>query len=497
VHLVTYISGTARANPALRDVLDSLRRPLESLQGQPLLIADAAHDDARRVAEAAGITLRTIGEFENQLVDFRAYIAALRSTFENSELARTYVPPLVTTHGGTSDALAVAMRWAAGHGPPLLVLAGAAGSGKTSFLRRLAYELATQLDVDPSLPVPLLIGLDLAGPNDTILTLAQQHLQATIGWNGNPGAILYLLHAGRLVLLFDDLEESSTSPRIWIQRFLWKRARSTTARDPATAYRMLMTTRSHLGSASDSAVGQESAEVVKLAPFEKAQIATFLEYKLGAGRAKRALARILGAPALAPLASQPQLLKLLAEVIVDTDDTMERATAASLYGRYAARWIDAPALVLQPDERARVLERLAAELWQAGGGEVSVELLGAFRDTVVTLDQLDLELRSAPFLTRSTERGYQFSHRSFLEYFLARHLARCISAGGETLSHELAIKRLTPSCTAFLVELLSGKPESLAAVGAVAHGSYIPYASDNALQIDAALRAFPGQPAPA
>ncbi|HEX3476034.1 MAG TPA: NACHT domain-containing protein, partial [Kofleriaceae bacterium] len=381
-YLVTYIQS--RADLTIPDLINRMRGLPESTHAQGLLIVDMAHDDERRAAHAAGIALRTVPELEDQLVDLQAYSYAIRREFEDSELARTYVVQPVIERSCADDALAVAMRWARGHGPQILMLVGEAGSGKTSLLRRLSYELATQHRDDPSLPLPMLIDLYRAGPNATFITLLQEHLHATIGWRGNLEAILYLLQTGRLVLLFDDLEENSAAPR-GMQRVLRRLPRSITASEVVTTMRMMITTRSHLDSATGkmlSTGSSQNAQVVELAPFDRPQIASFLEYKLGAVQAAAALARILAAPTLLKLASRPHLLQLLSDIIVEADDTLEQITVASLYDRYVARWIDANSHgFLQPLQCTPALERLAAELWERRGDVLSAEeLVATLRD---------------------------------------------------------------------------------------------------------------------
>jgi len=145
---------------------------------------------------------------------------------------------------------------------------------------------------------------------------------------------------------------------------------------------------------------------------------------------------------------------------------------------------------LQPAQRAYVLERLAAELWRHRDSSIPGPSLHAALHGLVppnlTMSQLDLELRSAPFLRRSQADGYGFSHRSFLEYFVARHLARCIRDRADTLGNELATERLTPWCVARLVELVADVPE---ARDTIVSATYLADASANAFQITLALRA--------
>jgi 4-aminobutyrate aminotransferase-like enzyme len=77
--------------------------------------------------------------------------------------------------------------------------------------------------------------------------------------------------------------------------------------------------------------------------------------------------------------------------------------------------------------------------------------------------------------------------RDFLEYFVARHLARCARAGADTLRVALATDTLTPSCIALLTELVADAPETRSTIQAIATGPYVPEASENAIKIAAAL----------
>ena len=103
---------------------------------------------------------------------------------------------------------------------------------------------------------------------------------------------------------------------------------------------------------------------------------------------------------------------------------------------------------LDTEQILQALEHLAEAVWARGAQPVHYsdlfELIKGIASKVgVGLDpqRVDLELRTAAFLIRSSEGYYRFSHRSFLEFFFARHLLRLVeeedpSEGITALSHQ-------------------------------------------------------------
>ena len=129
-----------------------------------------------------------------------------------------------------------------------------------------------------------------------------------------------------------------------------------------------------------------------------------------------------------------------------------------------------PGSRLEPAQRERLIERLAAELWRLSDHELSHVIFAERLLTDpsqfghLTVEQLDRELRSAPFLVRSTAGTYRFSQRAFLEYFLACHLFHRAGEGLDPLRAALATERLSPTCVSLFVEMVRGAPDQRPAV---------------------------------
>jgi len=495
VYAVQYFSGTARADSRFLDRIDRFR----SIVGdsQPLVIADDVRDDARETARRAGVALRTVPELVEQLVDLRACAAAVRRMFEDSELSRIYVAlRAVTTGGETVNALDHAMSWVTGDGPRLLLVRGDPGSGKTSFLRRLAYELASRADQDLALPIPLLIELGHAATGATLESLLQRHLRAVIGWHGNPEAILYLLHAGRLILLLDGFDEMAVSSSDGAEEQLRILTRSTeTPGSIASGNRMIV---------SCNPVGLRlDADAIDLVPFDTEQIARFLTNRVGPERAVVTLSTLYRAITLTPVALLPMVLELLVQVLelLMQDDVGPSypgisISMAGLLERYVEHWIARyPNNAIRPAKRARLVERLAAELWKLATDELPreqfVKTVQATEPQLAKLppEQIDLVLRSAPFLTRSEDGAYGFSHRSILAYVLVRHLLRCAELGVEALRSALTTERLDATCTSLFVELANRHTVGRRVVLDITNGPYTADATENAIRLAAAFDA--------
>jgi hypothetical protein len=489
-HRIEYIEGTARADPAFRDRLERLRTaPTAGVA--TLMIADAVRDDARDAARTAGIALRTIAELESELVDLPACAAAVRRTFEDSELSRVYVAPNVVADGKTSGGLDFTMRWVAGEGTRLLLVRGDPGSGKTGFLRHLAYELALRAEADPAAPTPILIELRQAAAGATLESLLQQQLRAAIGWHGNPEAILYLLHAGRVILLLDGFDETAVSSREGAEEQL--RLLTYPTEHPGmtpSANRMIAACRADL---------RVDATAIDLAPFDDEQVGRLLRNQLGRDRAQAVYDQLISG---ASSSATPMIVQIIAREAAAM--TREGGTwaakanlkPAALLERHVEHWIaDDSSDPLPPLQRARLVERLAAELWKMSAAELpQVRLVAAVRSNEPELaelepDRLDLILRGAPFVTRSEAGAYGFSHRSILEYVLVRHLIRSAQLGVDALRAALTTERLDAGCTSLFVELTAQQATVRDALRRIASGPYTADATENAVHLAAALDA--------
>jgi hypothetical protein len=523
-----WVECKAQRAPVDTAVLEKLEEWTRSeaaraMRAQPMVIAHQFTPAALALVQRRdGLRAMTLEELERRLFDPAPYLRRIRSAYEASTLARTYVRQRVLLEANPEqpegvDLLEHGLAWASGEGRRLWLLLGDYGTGKSAFFQRFVYELAVRAEQDSSVPFPLAIDLKRI-PNATSLeTLLQEHLRTEVGWHGDPRLLLHLLSAGRLVLVLDAFDEMGVAAAGRSVEDQFRQLVRIAGEEPDEQWgnRVLITCRTHFfrdqqqvkdtatGRAderlevSDSSLGRLArhfdAAIDELLLLDDAQIHEFLVKHLGEARAGEAVRLIERTYDLKSLAPRPVLLEMILQSLSELAKSGGEVKVADLYRSYTGLWLKdrgGRSLETPPELRARLLRLLAAELW--GRTERHLhhrELLGVLRQCPeelvrgFDLDRVDLELRTAAFLTRSAEGYYRFSHKSFLEFFFALHLADTVEGG--VLAAALATEPLSAEVWNFLAEVLepAGAERLAAAVRRQLATAYTPRASENAVRL--------------
>lgn len=167
-------------------------------------------------------------------------------------------------------------------------------------------------------------------------------------------------------------------------------------------------------------------QALSLDPPSEEQIKKYVDDACGleASRVARILEETYN---LSDLARRPVLLKMtidclpLLEARIGTDDRVE---AADLYAMYVQQWLHRTheATHVSIKERLSIIQELALLLWgrrpqRIRSAELSEFLAQKFPEHRV--DELLFDIANCSMLDLGDE-GYEFSHKSFLEYFIAR-----------------------------------------------------------------------------
>lgn len=466
------------------------------MRAEGMVVARGFSPAALTYAKAQNISCYTPGVLERIMFDFGPYLTRLCRAFEESDLFRSYVDQRVLLEANPgnrkgADILNHAMKWVNGQGRRLWLLLGDYGTGKTSFFKRVAYELAKNALQDTKAPVPIAIDLKEFPNAISLEGLLQEHLRKHASWHGNPEILLHLLGSGRVVLLLDAFDEMGTAAvGRSIEDQFRQIARPAGIEAEPGGNRILITCRTHFfrdqqyvkdvfhGGADDlvpkdSDLGQLArafdGAIDELMLFNSEQISAFLRKHLPEKKAVEAEEFISATYDLPSLAPRPVLLEMIVKALPELFRAKGNVTSAGLYHSYTTQWLEdrsGGSLITSPVQRKNLLEFLAFELWGRPGHRIHHrEMIGLLQKAPskemdgLDLDRVDLELRTAAFLTRTNDGFYGFSHKSFREFFYARHLLRSLRKGTEDLSKALNTAPLTPECVAFLADLMESAVE--------------------------------------
>ncbi len=474
---------------------------------------------ARSFAREQGIQALTYDELERSLFDFLPSLARIRQRYEASALASNYVDQYLLLEKQPDEKpvpmLPHALEWVSGAGSRLWLVLGDYGTGKSTLVDRLAYELARNCENNPESPIPVEINLRQFPNAISLESLIREHLEAELRTVLNPEIVLHLLEAGRVVLLLDSFDEMGVAQagRSVEEQFRQLvRPTANSGRNPR-ANRVLITSRSHFFRDSssarqavqggdklfeaDSALGKAArafdATLDTLPVFTKEQIAEYLQKRLGIVEGDQARRFIEERYGLQDIASTPQLLDMIVASLPDLIKQGEKVTTGSLYLTYTTRWLNTIRLSqgeVNVDHMRDLLERMACELWSRPRNQIH------YTDLAVLLhhegglarsldsERVDLELRTASFLVRNPLGYYSFSHRSFLEFFFAQALFRALKENH--FAEALTCGRINPEATIFLLALIESEQKSSELTGAVRTilaNPYVEVTSENALLI--------------
>ncbi|NJL29504.1 MAG: NACHT domain-containing protein, partial [Thermoanaerobaculia bacterium] len=485
---------------------------------QAILVSQSGFaNNAHAVAAQQFVQLLTFEQLLLSLVDLGPSLEAAIAGFRGTALERLYVEQEVVLQsdlepGKTPRALPLSEMvrdWLEAPTGSFLTLLGDFGSGKTSFCRRLACELAVAARETPGRRAPVLIDLrEGASTTVTLESLLTHHFQRLSSRAFNPQALLHLNREGYLVLLFDGFDEilgyAEPSRFLEILRQILRAAegkakviltcRTHYFRDRPDEVKTLRPRPGVLTSEGATRLFDElrerpGAEVGYLREFSQEQIDEYLQKALPPPADWRAFrAQIARTYNLEDLAERPFLLEMIVKTLPRLEGA-ERVSIADLYEAYCASWFEKNdfRLTMTREVKEALVEHLAKMIWDSSEQHVHFQVLAEkavefFRDrplSVFDKEKVDYEVRTALFLHRNPEGYYAFIHRSFLEFFVARTLRKGLREGDASC---LALKRLTRE-VAFFLSFWPEVEQIPVLAGKVLAVPYQPRISENALML--------------
>ena len=391
------------------DRVDVLRRS-ERRNYQAILVSRSGFvNTARTVAGERLVELRTFDDLLLSLVDLEPTLDDAVASYRGTALERLYVEQDVVLQselvpGQTVDKHPIfeaVDAWLGRGDAPLLTLLGDFGSGKTSFCRRLACQLALQSreaseDSSERPRRPVLIDLREGGSATvTLENLLTHQFQRLSPRPLQPQALLRLSQEGALVLIFDGFDEivGYAEPGRFVEHL------RQILRAASGKAKVILTCRTHyfrdrpeevrsLGTVGDRpSVGatrlfdeiqeRPGSEVAYLREFTPEQVNAYLEKALPPPADWQGFRdEIRRTYNLEDLAERPFLLEIIVKTLPELRGRGE-VSLADLYETYCESWFahNDFRLTLTRNHKVALVEYLARLVWDAPGQSVHYEEL--------------------------------------------------------------------------------------------------------------------------
>jgi RNA polymerase sigma factor (sigma-70 family) len=419
---------------------------------------------AKELAEKAGITLVSFPELTNQLIDFEPYINLVIREFETLPVANHYIDLSFSESedylGGDESVIDRPLDDAVNRllfeeGKTKLALLGNFGTGKSTWCRKYARDLAKQYQADRTRRIPVVIPLTDYEANVDIQQLITNALQFRYGLRIDLAICQELQRLGRLILIFDGFDEMAArvDPEIVRENL---REINKISRIPENVF--LLTCRTHFFRDKVQAEVLADFDTLFIPEWGEPELREYLEKRFGASWEEQ-LSKINATHNLAELAQTPLFLEMITETLPSLGDHVRRA---ELYQAYTSKWIQGQTMRrgarLQQDERREFVIELAMKLFRDDRlschySEFVAIIKNRFQlSDAAQIDYLQNDVRNCTFVTRNPNGNYEFRHKSFMEFFVAEGLSHSIA---QSNPEPLTGKLLTPEIRGFLVDLLN------------------------------------------
>lgn len=171
---------------------------------------------AKTFAQSVGVELVTFGDLSTQLVNFDDYIDQLIDSYGKSEVSKYYIDLSGTEIEDYEDNEAAFVHRPIekyienclyGEKRSKLALLGNFGTGKSTFCRKYAYDLAVRYQKDKTTRIPVIVSLKDYDSKFHIQDLVLNTLQYRYGVDITVPKYQSLQRMGKFIFLFDGFDE--------------------------------------------------------------------------------------------------------------------------------------------------------------------------------------------------------------------------------------------------------------------------------------------------
>jgi len=478
-----------------------------------IVVAQGFFPDALKILEEQDISCLTYRDLIFELFPLQDYVNQQIITYESK--ARTkwngkdcFISPDIQTHGTleTHPGVSFFLKWLQSSQSQLIIF-GDMGSGKTTFLEYLNYQMSRGFQNDPvKYPIPILIPLDQVADSASLADMIRDHFSNHGFVDIHLERFYHLLSMRRIILLFDGFEALSDRTPWKIPRNKYKMLQEATAKGA----RFVMTCRTHffknhaemeqlvlngyrsvdfeselLGANEDSSP-KKPIEVILMKTLQDNQIQDYFK-KLNDETADDDIEKMAQMHHLTELTHSPLFLDVISkqlQYIENSADMYSILTRITMAHLKSDRWF------LDAANKKDLMLRLAWELWSQKNHEIHYKqflpillpIAQARNWSEKNIRTIIRELMTASFLKRDDQGNFSFMYPSLMQYFLAKRLHAAFKST-KAIGKLLKTHRFDNETVYYLWLLNKEKDDATPHLQNILKKHYKPLVSENALQI--------------
>jgi WD40 repeat protein len=401
-------------------------------------------------AKANQIQLLTFRELQHQILKLDQYLDRLIKNYETDELSKYYIDLIAQDDEKMPTKIFEPMddyvnQWTNDETTNHLSILGEYGTGKTSFCRKLAHDLAMRYNKDPlNNRIPILINLRDYSKVMSVRQLITDLLINEYGLRGIDYPLFEKMNEeGLFLMIFDGFDEMA-------QKVLFDVAYSNFTKIAELAKpkksKVILTCRTEFFRTHEKEKEvlldvdkRKNFNIIYLREFNDEQIKKFLQKRVPLIEAEKEkkqgwkyyYEKIQNVFDLKDLAKRPVLLDLITKYLPQLIEKGETINASTLYQtaiqEELKRRLTVGKTVIEREDRLKLMKLLA--MWMYNHDEFSIyyEKIPKLLDLEKNFDlktRTDTEYHlhdflTCSFLSRDPDGNYRFSHKSFVDFLVA------------------------------------------------------------------------------
>lgn len=395
---------------------------------------------AKQLADEVGLKLFSFAQLQWANTDLTPYIDEITKAYEDVPVFKEnlYIKTRLRIGTATYDGMATVAEFLKDPNKRLLLILGDYGAGKSTFCRKLFLEQVAALKTQTETRTPIFINVkDFPSAIDLPTLFIREVATLHAGRCSNYRTLQRLMDSGRILVILDAFDEMTT-----------RADRATSLQNIQQIFKLcvannkvILSCRTNLFQDSSdlaehltadaiefSLVGRDDVIEAYTEPFNDQEIEDYIRRAFPATWTQT-LQKIRATYDLMGLAQRPILLKMITEVLPTLKDHDEPLNTQWLYTRYVDIWLkrDDWRVKVPTKDRAAFTISFATAMYFAGKMSFTIdEIKDAIKrdpshSSFGTLQDFENDIRLCSFIERKGDE-FQFVHRSFSEYFVARKI---------------------------------------------------------------------------